>query len=152
MRLRQRRQLLALSRHQRGLNVSDGLVWMPTQTAVLGSDHHYPEEAPARDVTVDGFAMMTHQVTNAQFAEFVTASDDMILEGTAGADDLAGDTGNDLISGFGGDDKLTGNAGADTLEGGGGADELSGGDGDDLLYGAADGSSSGDKADVIDGG
>ena len=21
---------------------------MPTQTAVLGSDHHYPEEAPAR--------------------------------------------------------------------------------------------------------
>ena len=47
---------------------------MPTQTAVLGSDHHYPEEAPARDVTVDGFAMMTHQVTNAQFAEFVTAT------------------------------------------------------------------------------
>ncbi|MCK5757385.1 MAG: SUMF1/EgtB/PvdO family nonheme iron enzyme, partial [Mycobacterium sp.] len=54
--------------------MSDELVWVPTQTAVLGSDHHYPEEAPARDVTVDGFAMMTHQVTNAQFAEFVTAT------------------------------------------------------------------------------
>lgn len=50
------------------------LVWIPAQTATLGSDDHYPEEAPAREVTVDGFWIQPHQVTNAQFAEFVTAT------------------------------------------------------------------------------
>ncbi len=53
---------------------TDGLVWIPAQTAVLGSDRHYPEEAPVRDVGVDGFWIATHQVTNAQFAEFVSAT------------------------------------------------------------------------------
>ena len=41
---------------------------------MLGSDRHYPEEAPVRDVGVDGFWIQTHQVTNAQFAEFVGAT------------------------------------------------------------------------------
>jgi formylglycine-generating enzyme required for sulfatase activity len=49
----------------------NALVWIPTQTAVLGSDCHYPEEAPAREVTVEGFWIQAHQVTNRQFAEFV---------------------------------------------------------------------------------
>ena len=40
--------------------------WAPTT--------HYPEEGPAREVAVDGFWMQTHQVTNAQFAEFVSAT------------------------------------------------------------------------------
>ena len=40
----------------------------------LGADNDYPEEGPAREVTVDGFWMQTHQVTNAQFAEFVDAT------------------------------------------------------------------------------
>ena len=50
------------------------LVWIPAQTATLGSDDHYREEAPAREVTVDGFWIQPHQVTNEQFAEFVTAT------------------------------------------------------------------------------
>lgn len=50
------------------------LVWIPGQTTVLGSDEHYPEEAPARDVTVDGFWIQPHQVTNADFAAFVAAT------------------------------------------------------------------------------
>jgi formylglycine-generating enzyme required for sulfatase activity len=54
--------------------VADAFVPIPAQTAVIGSDHHYPEEAPARPVTVDGFVMQTHQVTNTQFAEFVDAT------------------------------------------------------------------------------
>ena len=44
------------------------------QTAVLGSEQHYPEEGPARPVTVDEFWIQTHQVTNAEFAEFVDAT------------------------------------------------------------------------------
>lgn len=49
-----------------------GLVWIPGQAARLGSDEHYPEEAPARDVTVDGFWIQPHQVTNADYARFVS--------------------------------------------------------------------------------
>jgi formylglycine-generating enzyme len=48
------------------------MAWVPGQTTTLGSDNHYPEEAPTREVTVDGFWMDIHQVTNAQFAEFVS--------------------------------------------------------------------------------
>ena len=42
-------------RSDREMSDSTDLVWIPAQTAVLGSDAHYPEEAPAREVTVDGF-------------------------------------------------------------------------------------------------
>ncbi|WP_234904231.1 formylglycine-generating enzyme family protein [Mycolicibacterium frederiksbergense] len=50
------------------------LVWIEPQTTTLGSDTHYPEEAPAREVTVDGFWIQRHQVTNNQFAAFVDAT------------------------------------------------------------------------------
>jgi len=50
------------------------LVWIPGQTTVLGSDGHYPEEAPAREVTVDGFWIQPQQVTNADFTAFVEAT------------------------------------------------------------------------------
>jgi formylglycine-generating enzyme required for sulfatase activity len=40
----------------------------------MGSEAHYPEEAPCRDVAVDGFWIDTHQVTNREFAEFVRAT------------------------------------------------------------------------------
>lgn len=50
------------------------LVWIEPQTTTLGSDAHYPEEAPAREVTVDGFWIQRHQVTNTAFAEFVEAT------------------------------------------------------------------------------
>ncbi|BDX30704.1 hypothetical protein TUM20985_12510 [Mycobacterium antarcticum] len=48
--------------------------WIPPQTARLGSDVHYTEEAPVRAVTVDGFWLQTRQVTNADFASFVEAT------------------------------------------------------------------------------
>ena len=39
----------------------------------MGSDSHYPEEAPAHRVSVDGFWIDAFQVTNRQFAPFVEA-------------------------------------------------------------------------------
>jgi formylglycine-generating enzyme len=36
-------------------SATDGLVWIPAQTYTMGSDQHYPEEAPAHQVSVDGF-------------------------------------------------------------------------------------------------
>jgi sulfatase modifying factor 1 len=40
----------------------------------MGSTDFYPEEAPVRAVSVDGFAIDRHPVTNAQFGEFVSAT------------------------------------------------------------------------------
>ena len=40
----------------------------------MGSDHHYPEEAPAHRVTVRGFWMDRYAVTNADFRRFVDAT------------------------------------------------------------------------------
>ncbi|OBA71150.1 sulfatase-modifying factor 1 [Mycobacterium sp. 1554424.7] len=54
--------------------MTDDLIWIPAQTAVLGSDEHYAEEAPAQRVSVQGFWMQAHPVTNAEFAEFVAAT------------------------------------------------------------------------------
>ncbi len=54
--------------------MTDDLIWIPEQTAVLGSDEHYPEEAPAQPVSVRGFWMQARPVTNAEFAEFVAAT------------------------------------------------------------------------------
>jgi formylglycine-generating enzyme required for sulfatase activity len=47
--------------------LSGGTFWM-------GSDDHYPEEAPCRQVTVGPFAIDVTPVTNAAFAEFVAAT------------------------------------------------------------------------------
>jgi len=47
------------------------MVWIPGGTFLMGSDHHYPEEAPAHQVTVDGFWMDPYTVTNAKFQRFV---------------------------------------------------------------------------------
>jgi formylglycine-generating enzyme len=40
----------------------------------MGSDQHYPEEAPAHQVAVDGFWIDRFLVTNAQFQKFVKAT------------------------------------------------------------------------------
>ena len=40
----------------------------------MGSEEHYPEEAPVRRVRVDPFAIDRYEVTNARFAEFVDAT------------------------------------------------------------------------------
>jgi sulfatase modifying factor 1 len=50
---------------------NDGLVCIPAQTAILGSAAHYVEEGPTRAVSVDGFWIQPHLVTNAEFAAFV---------------------------------------------------------------------------------
>lgn len=48
------------------------MVWIPGGAFAMGSNAHYPEEAPVTQVAVDGFWMDKSQVTNAQYAHFVT--------------------------------------------------------------------------------
>ncbi len=49
------------------------MMWVPGGTFRMGSDAHYPEEAPTHPVEVDGFWMDRFQVTNRQFETFVSA-------------------------------------------------------------------------------
>jgi formylglycine-generating enzyme required for sulfatase activity len=49
-------------------------VALPGGTFTMGSDVHYPEEAPAHRVRVAGFSVDACAVTNAQFADFVDAT------------------------------------------------------------------------------
>ncbi|WP_049733711.1 formylglycine-generating enzyme family protein [Rhizobium ecuadorense] len=49
-----------------------GMIWIPGGTFTMGSDHHYPEEAPAHRVKVDGFWIDETPVTNRKFMAFVT--------------------------------------------------------------------------------
>ncbi len=51
-----------------------GMVYVPGATYLMGSDHHYPEEAPAHRVSVDPFWIDETPVTNAQFRAFVAAT------------------------------------------------------------------------------
>jgi formylglycine-generating enzyme len=51
-----------------------GMVWIPGGTFSMGSDDHYPEEAPTHKVSVDGFWIDRHTVTNLEFARFVKAT------------------------------------------------------------------------------
>jgi formylglycine-generating enzyme required for sulfatase activity len=50
------------------------MVWIPGGTFAMGSNRHYPEEAPVRQVAVGGFWLDEHPVTNLEFMRFVKAT------------------------------------------------------------------------------
>jgi formylglycine-generating enzyme required for sulfatase activity len=69
----------------------DGMVRIPGGVFTMGSDVHYPEEAPAHKVNVNGFWMDAHAVTNAEFKRFVDATHYVTLaEKPANAADYPG--------------------------------------------------------------
>jgi formylglycine-generating enzyme required for sulfatase activity len=50
------------------------MAWIAGGSFSMGSDQHYPEEAPVHPVSVDGFWMDCNLVTNEQFNQFVSAT------------------------------------------------------------------------------
>jgi sulfatase modifying factor 1 len=52
----------------------DGMVFIAGGTFRMGSDHHYPEEAPEHRIVVDKFWIDRTPVTNAAFRRFVNAT------------------------------------------------------------------------------
>lgn len=67
-----------------------GMVRIAGGRFTIGSDRHYAEEAPAREVAVDAFWIDRHDVTNAQFARFVAATGYVtVAERAGGADAVA---------------------------------------------------------------
>jgi formylglycine-generating enzyme len=67
------------------------MVWVEGGGFTMGSDDHYPEEAPAHRVAVDGFWIDRTPVTNEQWARFVEATGHVTFaEQTPGAADYPG--------------------------------------------------------------
>lgn len=64
---------------QNAVNISagkadtSGMVWIAGGSYLMGSDE-FPDSRPVHQVTVNGFYMDAHEVTNAQFALFVAAT------------------------------------------------------------------------------
>ena len=54
--------------------LDDDMAWISGGTFRMGSDRHYPEEAPAHSVHVAGFWIDRTPVTNRQFRRFVEAT------------------------------------------------------------------------------
>jgi formylglycine-generating enzyme len=52
--------------------LTSDMIWIPGGTYRMGSDRHYPEEAPVHRVTVEGFWIDRYPVTNEQFTRFVS--------------------------------------------------------------------------------
>jgi len=50
------------------------MVWVPGGSFTMGTDPRYEEEGPPRTVTLKGFWIDVHEVTNAQYAAFVKAT------------------------------------------------------------------------------
>ena len=74
------------------------MIWIPGGTFRMGSNDHYPEEAPVHLAAVNGFWIDPAPVTNRQFKAFVKATGHMTtaenhtrpeeLSGRAAAHDL----------------------------------------------------------------
>jgi formylglycine-generating enzyme len=50
------------------------MVFVPGGTFSIGSDRHYPEEAPVYRVTVNGYWSDRSPITNSEFQRFVKAT------------------------------------------------------------------------------
>ncbi|MGV2980432.1 formylglycine-generating enzyme family protein [Camelimonas sp. ID_303_24] len=55
-------------------SLMEGMIHIPGGTFRMGSDHHYPEEAPGHRAMVDPFWIDATPVTNRQFRAFVEAT------------------------------------------------------------------------------
>lgn len=50
------------------------MTWIPAGGFIMGENPRYPEEGPPREITVKGFWLDVHEVTNAEFAAFIEAT------------------------------------------------------------------------------
>jgi formylglycine-generating enzyme len=76
------------------------MVWIPGGTFRMGSDHHYPEEAPQHRAEVSGFWIDRFPVTNRQFAAYVAATRYVtIAERVPNAEDYPGALPEMLVAG-----------------------------------------------------
>jgi formylglycine-generating enzyme len=88
------KQVLAFGNSDGGVSSVEpiaNMVWIPGGAFLMGSNRHYPEEAPAHRVSVEGFWIDAFAVTNREFERFVTATGHVTLaERPANPEDYPG--------------------------------------------------------------
>jgi sulfatase modifying factor 1 len=62
---------ISIQDHDTCLQEPDAQVWIEGGEFTMGAQGIYPEEGPAHPVTLDGFWIDSHEVTNQQFSQFV---------------------------------------------------------------------------------
>ena len=102
---------------------------------------------------VSSFAVQTIKFADGTTWDTATVSA-MVLQATAGADQLTGYDAGETINGGEGGDRINGMGGDDFLQGGAGYDYVEGGDGNDTLLGNEDNDSlsGGNGNDIVQGG
>jgi Ca2+-binding RTX toxin-like protein len=118
-------------------------VFSRATTYVLGS--HVENLVLSNFLPDDGPRTAFHGIGNALDNALFGNSNDNILLGLDGNDDIRGNSGADILFGGNGDDIVSGGDGADRVYGDAGNDRLSGGEDEDLLFG-------GDGNDTLSGG
>lgn len=79
---------------------SSELIWLDGGEFAMGSDAHYPEEAPAHRVRVDGFWISPTAVTNREYAAFVRdTAYKTVAERPLDASDFPGAPAENLVAG-----------------------------------------------------
>ena len=73
------RQALAEPQATRESRQTSGMIFIPGGAFHMGSDNHYPEEAPAHRVSVSSFWIDRTPVTNREFHKFVNATGHVTL-------------------------------------------------------------------------
>jgi formylglycine-generating enzyme len=68
-----------MARAASGRNGRKGMTFIPGGTFAMGSNRHYPEEAPVREATAESFWMDEHPVTNLDYLRFVKATGHVTL-------------------------------------------------------------------------
>ncbi len=77
-----------------------GMAWIPGGAFRMGSERFYVEERPVHEVTVDGFWMDCHEVTNEEFARFVAETGYVTLaERPPNPEDFPGAPPENLVAG-----------------------------------------------------
>lgn len=114
------------------VDVEAGVVKVGFEDLWNGGDKDFDDSVFTVDLGVTNAALLPKESTGA-----AVSSDNDVISGGEGNDDLYGMRGNDTVSGDEGNDRIWGNTGNDELDGGAGNDDVRGGSGDDVVKGGS---------------
>lgn len=112
------------------VDVATGSVTIGFEDLWKGGDKDFDDSVFSIDIGQTNAALLAKEGSGAP-----VSSDDDVIVGGRGDDQLFGMRGDDLVKGGSGDDRIWGNSGEDDLRGGAGDDAIYGGSDNDILRG-----------------
>ncbi|MEQ8823875.1 MAG: calcium-binding protein [Filomicrobium sp.] len=112
------------------LDVASGSVKIGFEDLKGGGDKDFDDSVFRIDIGQTNAALLPKEAVSGK-----KSTDDDVIVGGEGNDQLFGMGGNDSVDGGEGNDRIWGNSGDDKLSGGNGDDDVRGGSGNDVIYG-----------------